>query len=76
MRRTICFLLFLMSFTTVVVAQSAPDSLSNQGSLQNCIHYALMHQPILHKSILDEEITEHSIQSKLADWYLNWNLVT
>ena len=69
MRRTICFLLFLLSFTTVVVAQSAPDSLSNQGSLKNCIHYALVHQPILHQSILDEEITEHSIQSKLADWY-------
>ena len=44
-----------------------------RGSLQNCIRYALEHQPAVHQSLLDEEIVERSIQSKLADWYPQLN---
>jgi outer membrane protein len=49
--------------------QSATDSLVQQGTLHNCVRYALAHQPSLQQSRLDEEITERSLQGKLADWY-------
>jgi outer membrane protein len=56
-------------------AQPSSDSLLQQGTLENCVHYALLHQPLLKQSALDEEITDYSIRSKLADWYpqLNFN---
>jgi outer membrane protein len=51
------------------------DSLSGRANLQNCVRYALAHQPSVEKSLLDEEITERSIKGKLADWFpqLNFN---
>lgn len=54
---------------------AATDSLSGRATLQNCVRYALLHQPSVEKSLLDEEITERSIKGKLADWYpqLNFN---
>jgi outer membrane protein TolC len=59
-------------------AQQVPDSLLSQATLQNCIQYALSHQPVVKQSRIDEEITEYSIKSKLADWYpqigLDFNL--
>ncbi len=56
-------------------AQSVNDSMLQDASLQNCIQYALRHQPSLQQSLLDEEITERQIKTKLADWYpqLNFN---
>jgi outer membrane protein TolC len=50
-------------------SQSASDTLLMRGTLQNCVKYALMHQPVVQRSLLDEEITESLIHSKLADWY-------
>jgi outer membrane protein TolC len=44
------------------------------GTLQNCVRYALMHQPSVHESMVDEEIAERTIQSKLADWFPQLNL--
>jgi len=59
-------------------AQQVPDSLLSQATLQNCIQYALSHQPVVKQSKIDQEITEYSIKSKLADWYpqigLDFNL--
>ena len=77
MRRTICLLFFLVQLTPAVLSQTTADSLLQSGSLQNCIRYALVHQPAVHQSLLDEEIVERSIQSKLADWYpqLNFSYV-
>lgn len=49
--------------------QNPADSLSGSATLQNCVQYALAHQPRVRQSLLDEEITERSIQSKLSDWY-------
>ena len=55
--------------------QAAPDSVLGQGTLQNCIRYALSHQPAMQQSYVDEEITERAIQGRLADWFpqLNFN---
>ena len=51
------------------------DSLLATASLQNCVQYALVHQPLVQQSLLDEEITERQIRIRLADWYpqLNFN---
>jgi outer membrane protein len=73
MSRTICLLIFLVRIAPAVQSQTAADSLLRIGSLQNCIRYALVHQPTVHQSLLDEEIVERSIQSKLADWYPQLN---
>lgn len=53
--------------------QSPSDVPLLQGTLENCIQYALAHQPLLRQSSLDEEITELAIRSKLADWYPQLN---
>ncbi len=59
-------------------AQSNTPVLPSNASLKNCIRYALNHQPALQQSYLDQQITEHSIKSKLSDWYphagLNYSL--
>jgi outer membrane protein TolC len=59
-------------------AQKVSDSLLPQATLQDCIQYALSHQPVVKQARLDEDITEYSIKSKLADWYpqigLDYNL--
>lgn len=50
-------------------AQQTSDSVLSNATLQECIRYALTHQPVVKQSRIDEEITEYSIKSKLADWY-------
>jgi outer membrane protein len=72
-------LLLLLGCISVSTAQSrdslSRDSLLQTASLQNCIQYALKHQPLIQQALLDEEITEKQIRIKLADWYpqLNFN---
>lgn len=60
-------------------AQPRTDTALKEGSLSNCIQYALQHQPLIQQSLLDELIVERQLQSKLADWYpqlnLNYSLV-
>jgi outer membrane protein len=64
--------------STTVHAQQTSDSLLSKATLQDCIQYALSHQPVVKQARLDEEITEYNIKSKLADWYpqigLDFNL--
>jgi outer membrane protein len=69
-------LLVMIIFAAVSAhSQSTPDTLLLHGTLENCVRYALAHQPLVQRSLLDEDITESTIQSKLADWYpqLNFN---
>ncbi|MEP7277836.1 MAG: TolC family protein [Bacteroidota bacterium] len=65
---------FLLGFVSHSFSQTA-DSLLSSASLQNCVQYALKHQPLIQQSLLDEEITERAIRIRLADWYpqLNFN---
>lgn len=60
---------------TVLQAQTRNDSLPSDATLQNCVQYALVHQPIAQQSLIDEQITESEIKGKLADWYpqVNFN---
>ena len=61
-----------------VFAQQATDSLLTEATLQDCIKYALSHQPVIRQSLIDEAITDQTVKSKLADWYpqvsLDYNL--
>ena len=66
-------IIFLFAFISGSYAQT--DSLLQTASLQNCVQYAIKHQPLIQQSLLDEEITEKQIRIRLADWYpqLNFN---
>ncbi|GAO45720.1 putative RND-type efflux pump outer membrane protein [Flavihumibacter petaseus NBRC 106054] len=61
-----------------LLAQTANDSVLITPDLQQCIQYALKHQPTSQQATIDEKIIEYEIRSKLADWYpqvnLNYNL--
>jgi outer membrane protein TolC len=40
-----------------------------EASLQNCIQYAIQHNPDIQNAKIDQQITEAQIQNKLSDWY-------
>ena len=75
---TVSFLLLRLT----VFSQSNPvDSLpllQQRAALEDCIHYALEHQPVLRQQLIEEEITRLEIRNRLADWYpqvsFNYNL--
>jgi len=67
------FLLLLLLRIDVASAQNA-DSLLQEASLQNCVQYALKHQPAVNQSMIDEQIADREIKSRLADWYPQLNL--
>jgi outer membrane protein len=65
----------MLFLTSNIYAQQPPDSLLlSKATVEDCIRYALAHQPVLKQSQLDEEITERGIKSRLADWYPQVNL--
>jgi outer membrane protein len=70
---TIAGLLFIQYSRSQL--QNASDTLLEHATLQNCVRYALVHQPQLRQSSLDEEITDRIIGGKLADWFpqVNFN---
>jgi outer membrane protein TolC len=65
-------ILFLPNF--LFAQQNKNDSIPEKVTLQNCIQYALQHNPYLQNAKIDEAITETTIKSKLADWYPQVNL--
>jgi outer membrane protein len=66
--------LLALLFPAVLTAQTTSDTLLQQATLDNCIHYAIQQNPALKNAQLDEEIVEATIKSKLADWYPQINL--
>jgi len=50
-------------------AQKNTDSLAKQAFLDDCIQYALSHQPLIRQSLIDQEVAERTVQSALAAWY-------
>jgi outer membrane protein len=50
---------------------AANDSLPTlqEATLQNCIQYAIQHNPDIQNAKINQDITETIIKSKLADWY-------
>lgn len=70
----IVFLFAIARGTGPLYAQTTGDSLLLSPDLQQCIQYAIKHQPIVQQAQIDEKITETAIRSKLADWYPQLNL--
>ena len=50
------------------------DSTLQQASLEQCVQYALTHQPTIKESLIDQEIVDAEIKTRLADWYPQLNL--
>jgi len=63
-------LIGLLLFSGFLSAQKN-DSLPtlDSANLENCIQYAIKHNPDIQNAIINEAITETTIQSKLADWF-------
>ena len=76
MNKIICLLSVILLFNKPLFSQDVNnvDLLLKGGTLKDCVEYALAHQPIIQQSLLDEEITDHEINSKLADWFPQLNL--
>ena len=73
-RLSLPILILLGFYSTIIFAQTVKDTLLQQATLQDCIQFALTHQPSLKQSLLDEQIVDQEIKSKLADWYPQINL--
>lgn len=67
--KKIVIILFLFFTIQQLEAQGKTDSLPVAATLEQCIQYALAHQPAIEQALLDERITEYEIKSRLADWY-------
>ncbi|MDQ6903065.1 MAG: TolC family protein, partial [Bacteroidota bacterium] len=75
-RKTCKIILVILFFPSLIVAQQRDrDSVIQQATLTNCVHYAIAHNPELKNARLNEDITEAEIKIKLADWYpqVNFN---
>ena len=64
-------------FSSDLLHAQTNDSLPTlqEASLQNCIQYAIRHNPDIQNAKINQDITETIIKSKLADWYpqVNFN---
>jgi len=74
-RGRIALVLALLCFAEAAFCQtpSQKDSLAGNVSLQNCVRYALSHQPSVKKSLLEEEIVDRAISGRIAAWYPQLN---
>ncbi len=72
MKKIIASLYLVVLATPFIFCQSKITPLQN-ADLNDCVQYALKHQPALQQSLLNEKITEHQVNSKLADWYPQLN---
>ncbi|MGZ3838936.1 MAG: TolC family protein [Flavisolibacter sp.] len=68
MKKTVIFFVLGISIQQLY-GQDKADSLPVTATLEQCIQYALGHQPEIKQAQLDEEITAYNIRSRLADWY-------
>lgn len=73
MKSAVSLLLICLMQIEILCAQNG-DSLLRDASLQNCVQYALKHQPAVNQSLIDEQITDREIKSRLADWLPQLNL--
>jgi len=66
----------VLFFPSILFAQqNEKDSVIEVATLDNCVHYAIVHNPDLKNAKLDEDITEAAIQIKLSEWFpqVNFN---
>ncbi len=63
------FLTYLSLFASPLIFAQQNDSSLEVATLQNCVQYALVHNPDINNAKVNEDITESMIKGKLADWY-------
>jgi outer membrane protein TolC len=65
------FLILLAISAPHIVSQSQnqADTLHQNAALEDCLQYALSHQPEVQQSLLNEQIADKEIKSSLADWF-------
>ena len=63
--------IFLLAFffTSLLQAQQKQDSILTDATLEQCVQYALTHQPVINQSLVDEQIVDANVKTRLADWY-------
>lgn len=62
------FFVSLVFFISSATAQQKDSTLS-EASIEQCVQYALTHQPRINQSLIDERIVDAEIKTRLADWY-------
>ena len=68
--KNLLILIFFLLPSCFLAAQQK-DSLPvlKQATLQNCIQYAIQHNPDVQNAQINEQVTQTMIRGKLADWY-------
>ncbi len=72
LKRNKTLLIFIVTlFGRGILNAQTNDSLPTlqEATLQNCIQYAIQHNPDIQNAKINQDITETIIKSKLADWY-------
>ena len=71
MKYIVCLLVLVNGIMYTCSAQSAvtTDTALTNATLDNCIQFALSHQPAVQQSLIDQQITETQIKSRLSAWY-------
>ena len=69
MNKTYLSIFIIIFFSIILKAQTETDTLLQGATLQDCVQYALKHQPSVQQSLLNEQIVNQEIKSKLADWF-------
>ena len=62
------FFVSIIFFISSATAQQK-DSILGEASIEQCVQYALTHQPRINQSLIDERIVDAEIKTRLADWY-------
>ncbi|MEO8712260.1 MAG: TolC family protein, partial [Parafilimonas sp.] len=68
----IFFILFVFILTSVK-AQKQNDSILFDANLNQCVQYALTHQPTVNQSLINEQVINAEIKTRLSNWYPQLN---
>jgi len=70
MRSEISKLMLVVLFSPgMIYAQGKGDSVLQQATIENCVHYAVQNNPDIKNSKINEAIVDATIKSKLSEWY-------
>ncbi len=71
MKKILYFVLLVLFTALPVLPQSKNDSspLLQNATLEDCIQYALLHQPSVQQSLINEQIADKEINSSLSEWF-------
>ncbi len=61
--------LFLFLVFVFSASAQSKDSTLQQATVQQCVQYALAHQPTIKQSLIDQQIVDAEIKTRLAEWY-------